>query len=802
MIRNYIKIAFRNIVNQKLFSIINILGLAVGITASLYVVLYVSDELSYDKFHSDIDVIYRMNLNGKISGQEVTTSYTCPPLGAAMVNEIPEISITTRLQTLNNIVVKNDTENFIEEEGLIMADSNFFEFFDFNLTEGDANLVLKEPNTVVLTKKSVLKYFGDQSPIGQQLSIFNDGTAYKVTGVAEDPPSNSHLKFTMVLTTTSVERFESQIWLNNGYQTYVKSYDPLDLPVVNNKVAELTKKYVGPQIEQFMGRTYDEFLKQGNVYGYYLFPLKDVHLYAVAEDELEAGGDIKYVYLFSAIGLFILIIGSINFMNLSTAKSAGRAKEVGLRKTFGSKRGNLVSQFLIESVIFSMMAGVIAIFLVYLLLPAFNNFAGKGIDASSLISVPMLGFVLGLSILVGVFAGSYPAFYLTAFRPTDVMKGRIQSGAKNGNLRGVLVVLQFTISIILIVCTIIVYQQLSYTQNANLGFDRENVIVVQNTNRLDDNRKVFKDKLMSNSVITAASYANSVIPGTNNTTVFRTPGSEQDHILATYLADYEQLEALGFELAEGRNFSRDFPSDSTAALVNEAAVKEMGWENPIGEELWHLDDNPQTLTIVGVIKDFNFESLHSEVRPLVLRFIPEANRLVVRFTKGVSPSDAVAAIESEWKEIAPNDMFQYGFLDEDFDALYRSEQRLGKLFFLFTGIAIFIASLGLFGLAAYIAEQRTKEVGIRKALGASVIGISALLSKEFIKYVALAILIAVYPAYYIMSNWLEGFSYRVGINPLVFILSGLLAVAIALFTVSFQAIKAAKVNPVDSLKYE
>ncbi|MEN8247865.1 MAG: ABC transporter permease [Bacteroidota bacterium] len=802
MIKNYIKIAFRNIANQKLFSIINILGLAIGITASLFVALYITDELSYDKFHSDIDVIYRMNLNGKISGQEVTTSYTCPPLGAAMVNEIPEIESFVRFQTLNNIIVRNETESFIEEKGLIMADSNFFDFFDFKLIDGDVKTVLKEPNTVVLTKQAVIKYFGSQSPIGQQLSIFNDGVTYKVTGIADDAPSNSHFKFTMILTTTSVERFESPIWLNNGYQTYVKSFEPLDLTIVNSKAADLTKKHVGPQIEQFMGRTFDEFLEQGNVYGYYLFPLKDVHLYTEAQDELEPGGDIKYVYLFAAIGLFILLIASINFMNLSTAKSAGRAKEVGLRKTFGSGRGNLVNQFLVESIIFSVLASFVAIILVYIILPLFNNFAGKGIEVSQIFSLPMISFVLVLAIFVGILAGSYPAFYLTAFRPSEVLKGIVKSGAKSGKLRGVLVVLQFTISIVLIVCTIIVYQQLGYTQNANLGFNRENVVVVQNTNRLETNQKAFKNKLMENASITAASYTNSVIPGTSNTTVFRTPGSETDHILATYLADYEQIEALGYELSEGRNFSQEFPSDSTAALVNEAAVREMGWDNPIGEQLWHLSDDAEILNIIGVIKDFNFESLHSDVRPLVLRFTEEANRMVIRFKKGVAPSDAVATIESEWKELAPNEMFQYGFLDEDFDALYRSEQRLGKLFYLFTGIAVFIASLGLFGLAAYIAEQRTKEVGIRKALGASVFGISTLLSREFIKYVAFAILLSIYPAYYIMSNWLEGFAYRVNINPLVFIVSGLLAIFIAIVTVSFQAIKAAKVNPVDSLKYE
>ncbi len=802
MIRNFFKIAFRNIIKQKLFSSINILGLSIGIASSLFVVLYVIDELSYDQFHTDIELMYRMDLEGRISGQEIVTANSCPPLGSAMVNEIPEIESYLRMQNMNEIIVKKEGETFIEEKGVIAADSNFFDFFDFELLEGDKNTVLTEPNTVVITTKTAIKYFGTQPAIGQQLSFFNSNTNFRVTGIAANPPSNSHFHFSMILSSTGMERFESQIWLNNGYQTYVKTHQPVDISLVNSKIAVLTKKHVGPQIEQFMGRTFDEFIEQGNSYGYFLRPVKDIHLYSDVEDEMEAGGDIKYVYIFMAIGIFIILIASINFMNLSTAKSASRAKEVGLRKTFGSFRSQLINQFLIESLIFSVMSGLIALVLVYLLLPSFNDFAGKAIPSSTLFSINMMAILFGLSLFVGLIAGSYPAFYLTAFSPSEVLKGKVRSGAKSGKLRGLLVVAQFSISIVLIICTIIVYQQLRYTQNINLGFDRENVIIVQNTSRLESDRKVFKDKLMSLSSVSAASYTNSVIPGVNNTTVFKTPGSEIDHLMGTYLADYEHLQALGLSLASGRNFSREYASDSLAILVNEATVKEMDWENPIGEQLESFTNNVQIYTVVGVIKDFNFESLHNKVRPLVLRFLKESNNMVVRFEKGMPANQAVALVKAEWQDIASNELFQYGFLDENFDALYRSEQKLGKIFYLFTSIAIFIACLGLFGLAAFIAEQRTKEIGIRKALGASVSNISALLSKEFIKYVGFAVLIAIYPAYYIMSGWLESFAYRISIGPAVFIISGVIALAIALLTVSYQAIKAARVNPVESLKYE
>jgi putative ABC transport system permease protein len=802
MVKNFFKIAIRTIRKQRLFSVINILGLSLGMTASLFVLLYITDELSYDQFHTDIEQIYRIDLQGRISGQEVVTTSSCSPLGPAMISEIPEIKDFLRLQKMQGILVKNETETFVEKDNIFFADSNFFSFFDFVLLEGDKNTVLQEPNTVVLTQKSAKKYFGDEPAIGKQLLFFSSGRSYTVTGISANTPSNSHFHFNMILSGSNNDNFKSEVWLNNSFPTYVKGHRPLDIAVVNSKIAEITRKNVGPQLEQMMGTSFDEFIKQGNAYGYFLHPLKEIHLYSTIDDEIEAGGDISYVYLFAAIGIFIILIACINFMNLSTAKSAGRAKEVGLRKTFGSARGQLINQFLIESLIFSVLSGIIAFGLVYLLLPSFNSFAGKGIEVSQLFSLGMIGTIVGLSLLVGVLAGSYPAFYLTAFRPSEILRGQLKSGAKSGKLRGVLVVVQFAISIVLIVCTLVVYQQLRYTQNINLGFDRENVIIVQNAGRLDNNRKVFKNKLMELSNISAVSYTNSIIPGVNNTTVFRTPGAEDDHLMGTYLADYEHLDALAISIKEGRNFSRDFASDSSAVLVNEATVVEMGWDNPIGEKLWRFGENEEIFTVVGVMKDFNFESLHSKVRPLVLRFLNEANTLVVRFDKGTSASDAVASIESQWKNISPNEMFQYNFLDEDFDALYRSEQRLGKIFYLFTGIAIFIASLGLFGLAAFIAEQRTKEIGIRKSLGASVFSISTLLSREFVKYVAFALLIAIYPAYYIMSNWLEGFEYRVDISPVVFIVSGFAALSIAMLTVSYQAIKAAKVNPVESLKYE
>lgn len=803
MVKNFFKVALRNMLKQKFFSFLNILGLSLGIASSLFVVIYLVDELSYDRFHSDIERIYRINLRGSLNGQEIKTSASSPPIAPAMVREIPEIEAFLRLQPRRDVAVKNETESYLESDGVFMADSNFFDFFDFELLEGDPASVLNEPNTIVITDEMAKKYFGNEPAVGKQLQLFNDATNYEVTGVAKPAPSNSHIHYDILITTVGVDRFESDSWFNNGYKSYVKAVQPLDIAETNSKLRDLTIKYAGPQLEQFMGATFEQFESAGNAYGYSVFPLADLHLESVNDDEIEAGGDIKYIYLFGVIGIFIILIACINFMNLSTAKSAGRAKEVGLRKTLGSERSQLTIQFLFESLFFATISGILAVILVYLLLPSFNSFAGKELPTELLFSPEMISTALGITLIVGLLAGSYPAFYLTSFSPSEVLKGQVRAGAKSGKLRGALVVAQFTISIVLIICTTIVYQQLQFTQDKKLGFSKDHSLVVLNTNRLQNDRQVFKKKLSQQSSIIGTSYTNNVFPGVNNTTVFRQVGSDVDHIVGNYYGDHDHVSTLDYELVDGRGFSRDFATDTLAALVNEATVAEMGWENPIGEKLTFLgNDEPRVLTVIGVLKDFHFESLHLDIRPLVIQLTENANRLIVRFNEDIEPKEAVELVKADWESLASGEIFQYQFLDDNFDALYRSEQKLGEIFYLFTGIAIFIACLGLLGLSAFVAEQRTKEIGIRKALGANVLSISTLLSKEFARYVIIAIFLAILPAYYIMNDWLSGFAYRVGISPWIFIASGFLALVIALLTVSFQAIKAARIDPVDSLKYE
>lgn len=802
MLRNYFKVAIRNILKQKFYSFINILGLTIGVAATLFIILYINDELSFDRFHTHINQMYRVGLNGRLAGQEVHVAATPPPLAQAMVNEVPGVEAAIRMWEWDDVVIRYEDQAYTEDL-IFHTDSNFFDFFTFKMLEGDPKTALIEPNSIVLTESMAQKFFGEGEKLGRILTFSNDNKAMKVTGVVEDPPHNTHFQFNYLVSFSSNDFGKSDQWLSNSLYTCFVANENADVKEIEKKLnEELIPKYVGPQLQQFLGISLDQFLEQDGAYGYFVDPVKDLHLYSSVQFDLGTPGDIDYIYIFGAIGLFIMIIASINFMNLSTAKSTRRSREVGMRKTFGSLKRQLILQFLVESIIYSFLAVIIAVFLVFILLPEFNQLSGKDLQFTSFLRPELIGGTFLLILVVGILAGSYPAFYLTHFRITEVLKGKVSRGTRSKAVRGGLVVLQFAISILLIICTILVYNQLQYTQKKNLGFNKEGVIVISNVDRLESNRKAFKDALMQESSIMAASYSNSMIPGVNNTTIFRKPGLDEDHIIGVYFADHDHFDVLGFELAKGRSFSRDFPSDSTAILVNEAVVDEMGWEEPIGEKLISFNGpQPMELEVVGVLKNFNFESLREKVRPILIRLGNFGNVMSVRYKSG-DPQQAVRLIESKWKEYASNEPFEYQFLDENFDNLYRSEQRMGTLFSIFTVLAIVIACLGLFGLAAFTAEQRTKEIGIRKTMGASGFIIARLMSMEFIKYILIAFLVAVFPAYYFISGWLENFAYRININWWVFGISGLVAVVIALLTVSYQAIKAARINPAITLRYE
>lgn len=803
MFKNFITVAIRSILKHKFYSFINIIGLVIGMTCCLFIYIYVQDELSYDKFHKDYQNIYRVGLHGKIAGQEIFTSNSCIPLGPAMTEEIPGVEEMLRViqaSRSTGVPFRYEEVVFLEDK-VLYADSNFFSFFTFDLLQGDAETVLNEPNSIVLTERLANKYFPNAEAVGKTLLVGNDKLPIKVTGIAKESPTNSHLRFNAVISYLTVEKSFYQGWTGNSIQTYFKKSPATSVSGINEKLEDMVEKYVGQELEAGLGIKFEEFRKQGGIYSYKAYALEDTHLKSVYQDDLEPSGNITYVYIFSGIGVFILILACINFMNLSTARSAGRAKEVGLRKTLGSQRGQMIGQFLSESFVYGFIALILSLGVCFLLLPQFNLLAGKQLSLQALASP---GFVLAgflLVICVGVLAGSYPAFYLTAFSPTEVLKGKVRAGMKSKGIRSGLVVLQFAVSTFLILATVVVYKQLNFMQSKNLGLDKENVIIINNTNRLGDSRKAFKELVESESGVSSSSYTNNIFPGVNNTTVVREKGKENDHLVGLYYADWDHLDVMKFEMKEGRFFSRDMASDSLAAVVNEAAVREYGFQSPLGAELTDFSGElPQHVRIVGVVKDFNFESLRSSVRPIVIRLADQSRQYMVRYEG--DPSKVVAAIESHWKELAPGEPFEYNFMDQNFDSMFRAELQLRNIFITFSSLAIAIACLGLFALAAFTTEQRTKEIGVRKAMGASVFGLTLLLSKEFTQLVLLAIVPALVGGWFVSQWWLTDFTYRTELNIWLFIGCGITAIVIAWLTVAYQSIRAARSNPVNSLRYE
>lgn len=797
MLQNYFKIALRNMRKNKFYAILNISGLAFGLTASFLIGLYVFNEINFDKFHKDYENIYHVGLHVKIGSQEVKIASTCPPLASAMVNSIPGVGQATRLNQRAKTVVKYEVKAFTETN-VFLADSNFFEFFSFKLLEGDVKTALKEPYTVVLTTAAAFRYFGNEPAVGKIITVEKE--AFKVTGVAEQAPVSSHIQFDMLLSSESDTIMSRGGW-NDGDQiyTYFLKNPKTTISSIESKLRDFVIAHIVPDLEEGFGVTFKDFEKQGGIYSFFPYALSSSHLF---NPEILDGpspvSDVKYVYIMGAVGLFILIIACINFMNLSTARSASRAKEVGLRKTLGSARSKLVVQFLSESLVYVFAATVIALVGVYLLLPTFNSLSGKILLFSTLLSPTIIAAITVIFITVALLAGSYPAFYLTSFNPVDVLKGNVRSGIKSKGIRSALVVVQFSISIALIICTMVVYNQLRFLQEKEIGLDKQNVLVLHNMNRLGNNHEAFLEAVSNQVGIVKASFTNNRFPGVDALIGFHIAGSTRDLMFPFYNADYNHLEVLKIDLLQGRYFSREFPSDTTACVINEAALKELEWSNPLNEKL--IVDKAKSLNVIGVIRDFNFESSKIKVRPLVILLKERSNNILIRYSGNAK--DVVSKVEQIWKKHAENEPYEYVFLDQEFDHVFREEQRLGQLFTVMSGIAIFIACLGLLGLASFTAEQRTKEIGIRKVMGASVASVNMLLSKEFMILVGISFVIASALVWYVMEEWLNTFAYRIALGPVVFFGGGIMAAAIAWLTVSYHFVKAARSNPSETLRCE
>lgn len=808
MIRNYLKTAFRSLLKNKGFTAINVLGLALGLATCLLIVFYVFNELSYDRYNDKIDSIYRVNSDIKFGGNENSYAVSPAPTAAAMKAAFPEIEQTVRFRNRGGFQVKKGNQD-IEEDNMIYTDPSIFNVFTLQMLDGNPATALKEPHAVVLTDEMAQKYFGRTTNVAGQIMTFGDTASYKVTGVIKKLPKESHFNFDFFLSLSTLHSEEDLAWFSNNFNTYILLRPGTDPQKLQAKLNPFLRAQAGPQLQSILHIDFNQLEKQGNYFRFSLTPLKDIHLHSNRVGEMGMNTSISSVYIFSCIALFILLIACVNFMNLSTARSANRAREVGVRKVLGSARSQLIIQFLAESVLVTLVAAIIAVFAAWALLPVFNQMSGKELIITPQIVGWLLPVLLGIIVLIGFVAGAYPAFFLSAFQPIQVLKGKLAGGFKGGFLRGSLVVFQFFISIVLIIGTLVVYNQLKYIQNKDLGFNREHVLIINRVWQLGNKDKAFRSEVSQLAGVQSASLTG-FLPTSdmgNSTSYFKTPTLDQKNALLTqeWPVDESYIPTLGIKMLAGRNFSTQMPTDSAALIINEAAAQQLGFTNPIGHELYAPNDNmAKTIKryhIIGVIKNFNFRSLKEDIKPLLLIYGEDRGAITVRIKSENIPA-LIDQVKAKWVSFLPNKEFNYTFMDKAFDNQYRTEQRTGGIAIALTSLAIIIACLGLFGLAAYAAEQRTKEIGIRKVLGANVSTIVGMLSKDFIKLVLIAIVIAVPIGWWAMDKWLQDFAYRSPIQWWVFAVAGLMAIIIAFVTISFQSIKAALTNPVRSLRSE
>jgi len=804
MFKNHLRIAWRNIKKDKLFTTIKIGGFAVGIAACLLIALFIKNELSYDGHYKNKDRIYRVVMQGVMDGEQLKSVHFQLPFAETLQSTFPEILEAGKINTSELFgagrrpfrPVGTMQNNF--EDGFIFANQGAFDILEFELSEGDPKQVLTSPQSVVLTASKAAKYFPEGNAVGKTIFLDdNSNRPYTVTGVIKENPSEkTHLDFNFLLAIEDT----NMSWSNTNYFTYLLVDDNADIPALEKKMVSILDNYVIPAYKERMRST--DFMEVLKTLEYKLQPVTDIHL----KSDIKMGdglrhGDIRFVWLFAAIAIFVLLLAVINFINLSTAKSANRAKEVGLKKTVGAFRGNLVSQFLTESVIYSFLSFVIGLLLAWVLLPTFNSIAAKHIVMpwSDWWFLPV---IIMAALLVGILAGLYPAFYLSAFKPVNVLKGSLSTGSKSGKLRSGLVVFQFTTSVVLIIGTLIIYKQMNYIMDKKLGFNKEQVLVIKGTNLLKDNTESFKERLLGLSDVKSVTISDYLpVEGSkrNGNTFGRINEGNQEISVPAQIwrVDYDYVNTLGLHIQKGRAFSKDFASDSTAIVINTTMAKELGFQDPIGKRI----NNGQDWTIIGVVEDFHFKNLKEDIVSLSLVIGNSPSMMSVKLNKGET-AQAISDVASIWQEYVPQQAFEYTFLDQEFAHMHDDVQRMGKIFNSFALFAIFVACLGLFALSAFLVEQRKKEISIRLVLGAPFKSIYQLLTMDFMKLIFIAIIIATPIGWYLMSRWLEDFAYRIDIQWWVFALAGAISLGIALLTVSYQSIRAGLVNPAKSLRSE
>ncbi|MBL7848697.1 MAG: ABC transporter permease [Cyclobacteriaceae bacterium] len=817
MFSNFLRVAIRNLVKQRIYTAINVTGLAVSITACLLIVLYVRYETSYDTFVADGDRIFKVGLERKYPNH--STFYGVIPHSYAQVMErdYPEVESSLHLLGPNNEVPfnykvsENEVRTF-EQDNVYLTDSAFLKFFPVNMLKGDAKTALNLPNQVIISKAVADKFFGAEEPINK--TLYGNFGEFKVTGVFENWPSNSHAQFELVATFNSAQFFAQENFISFDSHTYIKLKPGSDYKTLEAKFPAMVDRYASGQIERELKQSWEDYRKAGNGYRYFLQPLTSIHLDPTnLEFTATPSGNRKYVWGLSLIAGLILVIACINFMNLATARSTSRAREVGVRKVLGSVKNQLIIQFLLEAILLAFLSTALAVTASYFLLPFFNNLVEKTLP---LVFDPILVIALaGFALLVGVLAGLYPAFVLSSFKPAEVMKGSFSRSSTGSWLRNGLVVFQFMISVFLIVATLLVGRQMDFMMNKDLGFDKESVLIVERAFALQQSEESFIEKVRQMPEVSATAGTTSRVGNRNDNfgQMFQPEGSNEVLTVKSMIFDDDFAPAIGFHIKEGKFFSRE-TNDSLSILLNETAVKTIGLKDPVGSRLKNSDlfrgdtvrQKERLFTVIGVVSNFNFQSLRDEITPLVM-FSSEvlnkpSNMPYVAIRLKGDPSAGIQKIEALWKELAPTAPFRYEFLEDNLNKDYAQEKQSGRIFRVFSGLAIIIACVGLFGLSAYTASQRTKEIGIRKVLGASVPGVVLLLSRDFAKLVVISFVVAMPLAWYAMDAWLSGFAYRIPIGIDTFLIAGFIAVAIAMLTVSYQSIKAAVVNPVNSLRRE
>jgi len=807
MLKNYFKIAFRNLWKYPAFSAINIFGLAIGIATCLVIMLFVADELSYEQYNQKADRIVQIIFKASLNGEKIETSTVAAPTAQTLRANYPEVEEATRLRSYGAPLVTYGDKTF-KEDAFTFVDPNFFQVFTLPFIEGNTKTALVEPNTIVISQAIAHKYFGNESPLGKVLQFKSEKMSYTVTGVIDKVPANSHFHFDLFASMASIREAKETTWMSTNFNTYLVLRPGYDYKKLEAKLPQIVEKYMGPEVQRDLGMSLAQFRQKGDDVGLFLQPLTDIHLYSTLANELEPGGDIKYVYVFGAIAVFMLLIASINFMNLSTAGASKRAREVGIRKVLGSVKGELVRQFLLESILLTTIALMLAVILVHLALPVFNDLAGKELFLQFTANLWLGPALLLFGLIVGVLAGSYPAFFLSSFQPVKVLKGTFTTGKQSLSLRSGLVVFQFFISIALMIGTTVVYQQLKYIQNKKVGYDKDQVLVLHDTYVLGKQEEVLRQQLLQDPRVVNASVSDylPVGPSNSNNSVVQPEGNASKSISTRqYRVDYNYIPTLGIKLLAGRNFSRNFATDSTGMVINEAAARAFGWDKSIlGRKITYFIDNngtKATYRVIGVVQDFHFQSLHQRITPLLMLLGNNSGSLIVK-AKTQDIAGLLTSIKQQWNSFTADAPLEYTFMDERFAQTYQTEQKIGRILGIFAGLTILVACLGLFGLATFTAEQRRKEIGIRKVLGATLPNIVSLVSKDFLKLVLIANILAWPLAWWAMHQWLQDFEYRTAIGWWVFALAGVAALVIALFTVSFQAIKAALANPVKSLRSE